>query len=261
MTHERNAPSACQPPVQPTHHMRSEILMNAVVVIPTYNERENLVELTTRLLNLPVNLHVLYVDDDSPDGTGKLADELCNRDSRVSVLHRAGPRGFSAALLAGLKSALAGSYDRILTMDADLSHDPAAIPHLLDAAQDYGLVIGSRYVHGVRIMNWDMHRLLLSWVANRYARAITRFPHHDMTSGFRCYRRAVLEAIPLDRIKTNGYGFQIEVAYHIWKANNRIVERPITFYGREKGVSKMSKRMIVESAMLVWRLRFSAPIV
>jgi dolichol-phosphate mannosyltransferase len=231
--------------------------VSAIVVIPTYNEQENLVELTTRLLAIPSELDVLYVDDDSPDGTGKLADDLAERFSRVSVLHRKGPRGFSAASIAGLKVALAGPYSHIVTMDADLSHDPSAIPLLLEAAQDHDLVIGSRYAQGVRVVNWDMRRLLLSWAANHYARAVTGFPFHDMTTGFRCYSRAAIEAIDLDGIKAKGYGFLIEMAYQTWNAGRRIAEAPIIFYGRKKGVSKMSKRMIVESALLVWRLRFS----
>ena len=230
--------------------------MSAIVVIPTYNEKDNLVDLTARLLTIQSGLEILYVDDDSPDGTGKLADELRERDPRVSVLHRNGPRGFSAASIAGLKTALAGSYSHIVTMDADLSHDPSAIPFLLDVAQDHELVIGSRYAQGVRVVNWEMRRVLLSWAANLYARAVTGFPFHDMTSGFRCYSRAAIEAINLNRIKANGYGFLIETAYRIWRAGGRVVETPIIYYGREKGVSKMSKRMIVESALLVWRLRF-----
>jgi dolichol-phosphate mannosyltransferase len=229
--------------------------MSAIVIIPTYNERENLPELTARLLDLRLGLDILVVDDASPDGTGKVADELGRSFSPVSVIHREGKLGYGSAVIEGFRAALRGNYDCALTMDADLSHDPVSIPALLEAALDHDLVLGSRYVDGVRVIDWEMGRILLSWMGNGYARAITRLPVSDITTGFRCYRRSALEALDLSHVKASGYAFQIEMAYRIWRSGGRLAEIPITFYGRHKGASKMSKRIILEAAILVWRLR------
>ena len=229
--------------------------MPAIVVIPTYDERDNLMELTQRLLGLSVDLDIVFVDDNSPDGTGKLADDLARSFPQVSVIHREGKLGFGSAVIEGFRVALKGEYPWILQMDADLSHDPAAIPALLRAASEHDLVLGSRYDGGVRVIDWEIGRVLLSWMANNYARAITRLPVRDITTGFRCYRRQALEALDLNQLKAAGYGLQIELAYHIWRSGGRLIEVPITFYGRQKGRSKMSKRMILEAAILVWQLR------
>ena len=229
--------------------------MSAIVIIPTYNERDNLIELTERLLALPLALDVVFVDDSSPDGTGKLADELTRSHPQISVIHRERKLGYGSAVIEGFRTALKGDYAWILQMDADLSHDPAAIPALIRAASDHDLVLGSRYIGGVRVIDWEIGRVLLSWMSNGYARAVTRLPVRDITTGFRCFRRQALEALKLDQILAAGYGFQIEVAYRIWRSGGRLTEVPITFYGRQKGISKLSRRMIVEAAVLVWRLR------
>ncbi len=229
--------------------------MSAIVILPTYNERDNLSELTKRLLELPVALDVLFVDDSSPDGTGKLADELAKASPRISVVHRAGKLGYASAVIEGFRAALKGGYSWLLQMDADLSHDPAAIPAMLRAASDSDLVLGSRYLGGVRVIDWEISRVLLSWVANVYARTITGVPAQDITTGFRCYRRSVIDGINLAHIKANGYAFQVEMAYRVWRAGGRLVEVPIIFYGRQRGLSKMSKRIVLEAAILVWRLR------
>lgn len=229
--------------------------MSAVAIIPTYNERENLPELTARLLGLDLPLDVVYVDDGSPDGTGEVANELASSSPRVSVIHRAGKLGYGSAIVEGFRAALKGEYRWVLTMDADLSHDPAAIPALLRAAADYDLVLGSRYVGGVRVIDWEIGRILLSWMGNGYARAVTRLPVRDITTGFRCYRRPALETLDLSQVRASGYGFQIEMAYRIWRSGGSIAEVPIIFYGRQRGASKMSKRIMLEAALLVWRLR------
>jgi len=229
--------------------------MSAIVIIPTYNERDNLIELTERLLALPLALDVIFVDDNSPDGTGKLADELTRSHPQISVIRRERKLGYGSAVIEGFRAALKGDYAWILQMDADLSHDPAAIPALIRAASDHDLVLGSRYIGGVRVIDWEIGRVLLSWMSNGYARAVTRLPVRDVTTGFRCFRRQALEALNLAQFQAAGYGFQIEVAYRIWRSGGRLTEVPITFYGRQKGISKLSKRMIVEAAVLVWRLR------
>jgi dolichol-phosphate mannosyltransferase len=230
--------------------------VSAIVIIPTYNERENLRQLTQRLLALPIPLDVLFIDDGSPDGTGELADELAQRFPQVSVIHRQGKLGFASAVIEGFRQALKGDYSWILQMDADLSHDPAAIPPMLQAAEGNDLVLGSRYIGGVRVIDWEVSRVFLSWFANLYARTVTGVPVQDLTTGFRCYRRSVIEALDLSQVRAGGYAFQIEMAYRTWKAGGHLTEVPIIFYGRQKGVSKMSKRIILEAAILVWRLRF-----
>jgi dolichol-phosphate mannosyltransferase len=205
-------------------------------------------------LHLP--LDVLFIDDGSPDGTGELADELAERFPQVSVIHRQGKLGYASAVIEGFRVALKGDYSWILQMDADLSHDPAAIPLMLQAVEHSDLVLGSRYLGGVRVIDWEMSRVLLSWFANLYVRTITGIPVQDVTTGFRCYRPSVIELLNLSQLNASGYAFQIEMAYRIWKAGGRITEVPIIFYGRERGISKMSRRIIFEAAILVWRLRF-----
>jgi dolichol-phosphate mannosyltransferase len=231
--------------------------MSAIVIIPTYNERDNLQPLTERVLGLGLPLDILFVDDGSPDGTGEFAEELARTHPQISVIHRQGKLGYASAVIAGFRAALKGNYEWILQMDADLSHDPAAIPALLQAATDHDLVLGSRYIGGVRVIDWEMSRVLLSWMANMYVRTITGLPSQDVTTGFRCYRRSAIERMDFDRLKANGYAFQIEMAYRTWRDGGRLAEVPIIFYGRQRGLSKMSRGIILEAATLVWRLRFS----
>jgi dolichol-phosphate mannosyltransferase len=230
--------------------------MSAIVIIPTYNERDNLATVTERVLALGLDLDIVFVDDGSPDGTGDLAEELARSHPQVSVIHRAGKLGYASAVIEGFRAAFKRDYDWILQMDADLSHDPAAIPAILQAANHHDLVLGSRYIGGVRVINWEMNRVLLSWVANLYVRTVTGLPARDVTTGFRCYRRAMLERLNLGQPRASGYAFQIEMAHRIWKCGGSLGEVPIIFYGREKGLSKMSRRIILEAAFLVWRLRF-----
>ncbi len=226
-----------------------------LVVIPTYNERTNLPLLIPAVLGQDPRIEVLIVDDSSPDGTGELADELAVADPRVHALHRAAKEGLGKAYIAGFKWALERGYDFVFEMDADFSHDPKFIPEFLRAAEDADLVIGSRYKAGVNVINWPMSRLLLSIGANQYARWVTGLPLADSTGGFKCFRRRVLEAISLDRVRSNGYAFQIEMSFLAWKKGFRIKEIPIVFTDRVEGQSKMNKRIVREAIWMVWWLR------
>jgi len=228
--------------------------VRALVVVPTYNERDNLARLVRELLDIPA-LNVLVVDDGSPDGTGELADDLAaGSDGCVSVLHRRGPRGLGLSYIDGLKKAVQSDAALICQMDADFSHAPADISRLLDAAAEADLVIGSRYVAGGRIENWPLHRLMLSAFANRYVRAITGIGVHDCTSGFRCWRREALERIPFDHILSDDYSFLVELVWAAARSGCRIAEVPITFVERRLGTSKLSTRALIESALIPWRL-------
>jgi dolichol-phosphate mannosyltransferase len=229
-------------------------MMRPLVIIPTYDERENLPSLIDQLLAVS-DLRILIVDDASPDGTGRLADEYAaaNR-ARVQVLHRTGKRGLGLSYIDGMYVALRTDATHICQMDADLSHNPADVPRLLDAARHADFVIGSRYVLGGRIENWPMHRRMLSAFANRYIRAITRLTIRDCTSGFRCWRREALERLPLASIRSDGYAFIVELAWEASKAGLRCAEVPITFVERRQGASKLSGMVIVESAIVPWRL-------
>jgi dolichol-phosphate mannosyltransferase len=228
--------------------------MRPLVIIPTYDERENLPSLIGQLLAIP-DLRILIVDDASPDGTGQLADEYAaaNR-ARVQVLHRTGKRGLGLSYIDGMYVALRTDATHICQMDADLSHNPADVPRLLAAAEQADFVIGSRYVPGGRIDNWPLHRRLLSAFANRYIRAITRLTIRDCTSGFRCWRREALEQLPLASIRSDGYAFIVELAWEASRAGLRCAEVPITFVERRQGASKLSGMVIVESAIVPWRL-------
>jgi dolichol-phosphate mannosyltransferase len=233
--------------------------LESIVVVPTYNERENVEPLVRALLSLPLDLHVLVVDDNSPDGTGAILDVMAATEPRLHVLHRPGKLGLGGAYIKGFTWALAETDAKyILEMDADFSHDPAAIPRLMEAIQDTDLVIGSRYARGVTVVNWPLSRLILSVSANLYTRIITGLPLHDATGGFKCFRREVLAALPLDRIRSDGYSFQIEMNYLAWKRGFRIVEIPIVFTDRMVGVSKMSRRIVWEAAFMVWKLRLGS---
>lgn len=230
----------------------------ALVIIPTYNERTNLPLLVPAVLAQDPRLEILVVDDNSPDGTGALADELARREPRVHVLHRPAKAGLGKAYLAGFRWALERGYDFVFEMDADFSHDPKYLPDFLREIQDADLVVGSRYKTGVNVVNWPLSRLLLSVGANRYARCVTGLPLTDSTGGFKCFRRAVLEAIPLDRVKSNGYAFQIEMSFRAWRKGFRIKEIPIVFTDRVEGQSKMNKRIVREAIWMVWWLRLRA---
>ncbi len=229
--------------------------MRPLVIVPTYNERGNLAPLTDALLRI-AHLSVLIVDDDSPDGTGQEADRIAAGSAgRLSVLHRSGRRGLGLSYLDGMRMALASDATHICQMDADLSHDPADIPRLLAAVTDADLAIGSRYVPGGAVRNWPRRRKALSAGANWYVRTVTGVRIHDCTSGFRCWRRELLVRLPLDRIVSDGYAFLVELAWEASAVGGRIVEVPITFVERREGASKMSGRVIAESALLPWRLR------
>ncbi len=234
--------------------------MEKLVIVPTYNERENIEPMIARLLELPYQLEVLVVDDHSPDGTSEVVRGLMAdgaRGARIHLLERPGKLGLGSAYRDGFRYALDHGAEYIFEMDADFSHDPAAIGEFLAAAEDADLVLGSRYLHGAaRVVNWPLSRLLLSWCANVYTRVITGMPVYDATGGFKCFRRRALEGIRLDQVRSDGYGFQIEVSFKVWKRGYRIREIPIMFVDRRAGVSKMNRRIIWEAAGLVWRLRF-----
>ncbi|HEY8105691.1 MAG TPA: polyprenol monophosphomannose synthase [Gemmatimonadales bacterium] len=226
-----------------------------LVVVPTYNERTNVPQIVPAILAQDPRVHVLVVDDNSPDGTGELADQLAAENGRVHVLHRGRKEGLGKAYLAGFRWALDCGYDLIFEMDADFSHDPRFLPTFLDAVQDADLVIGSRYKSGVNVINWPISRLLLSIGANQYARLVTGLPLTDSTGGFKCFRRRVLEAIPLERVRSNGYAFQIEMSFLAWKKGFRIREIPIVFTDRVEGQSKMNGKIVREAVWMVWWLR------
>jgi dolichol-phosphate mannosyltransferase len=231
----------------------------ALVIIPTYNELTNLQLIVPLVLGQDPRLDVLVVDDNSPDGTGKAADEIAARDRRVHVLHRSGKLGLGTAYLAGFRWALERDYEYVFEMDADFSHDPAHLPEFLAAVEDADLVLGSRYLGGrVTVVNWPMPRLLLSYFANIYARIVTGVHLGDATGGFKCFRRRVLEAIDLQAVHSNGYAFQIEMSTRAARKGFRIKEIPIVFVDRTDGVSKMSKAIVREAVWMVWRLRLQA---
>lgn len=231
----------------------------ALVIIPTYNERDNLSRIVPQVLAAAPELHVLVVDDNSPDGTGRIADEMAKSNERVHVLHRSGKLGLGTAYVAGFKWAIARGFDYAFEMDADFSHDPAHLPLFLQEIQDADLVCGSRYLEGrVTVVNWPIQRLLLSYFANVYARWVTGLQLWDLTGGFKCYRRAVLEAMNLDAIRSNGYSFQIETSFRAWRRGFRLKEIPITFTDRAVGASKMSGHIVWEAIFMVWRLRWWA---
>jgi dolichol-phosphate mannosyltransferase len=229
----------------------------ALVIVPTFNERENVARIIEAVLAQDPRLSILIVDDGSPDGTGAIVDAIAATNDRVHVLHRAKKMGLGTAYLAGFKWALERDYAYIFEMDADFSHDPGHLPQFLAAIQDTDIVLGSRYRDGkVTVVNWPMSRLILSYAANIYARTVTGLQLYDATGGFKCFRRIVLETIDLDDVRSNGYGFQIEVSFRAWKKGFRIAEIPIVFTDRTEGESKMSKRVVREAFWMVWRLRW-----
>ena len=233
-------------------------MATSLVVIPTFNEAANIPTIVPRILEQDDGLEVLVVDDASPDGTAATVKQLQSSSrfgSRVHLLERSGKMGLGTAYVAGFRFALEREYQYVFEMDADFSHDPEELPRLLKNAQEYDMVIGSRYISGVNVVNWPMRRLILSYMANLYTRVITGLPVKDATSGFICYRRAILEKIDLDAVKSNGYAFQIEVKFKAWKKGARLREIPIIFVDRRVGSSKMSKHIMYEAAVMVWKLK------
>jgi dolichol-phosphate mannosyltransferase len=229
----------------------------ALVIIPTYNERENITRIIPAVLAQHPSIDVLIVDDGSPDGTGDIVDGIAAQNPRVHALHRSGKLGLGTAYVAGFKWALERDYQFIFEMDADFSHSPDKLPAFLEAIQSADLVLGSRYQNGqINVVNWPMSRLFLSYSANIYARHVTGLQVFDATGGFKCFRRRVLEAIDLSDVRSNGYAFQIEMTFRAWKKGFRIVEIPIVFVDRTEGSSKMSKRIVREAVWMVWRLRW-----
>ena len=229
--------------------------MNAtLIVMPTFNERDNLPRMVQRLLALPTKVDLLVVDDNSPDGTGKLADELAAKHPEIHVLHRAEKNGLGRAYLAGFKWALEHGYEFVFEMDGDFSHNPDDVPAFLEAAQNADLVLGSRYVNGIRIINWPLHRLMLSKGAALYVRIITGMPITDPTGGYKCFRRRALEALNLEAVQSNGYSFQIELTHKLWRQGYKVAEVPIIFTERVRGHSKMSGHIVSEALWMVWRL-------
>jgi dolichol-phosphate mannosyltransferase len=229
----------------------------SLVIIPTYNERENIAKIIPAVLGQDPSIDILIVDDGSPDGTGEIVDGIAAANPRVHALHRSGKLGLGTAYVAGFKWALERSYDFIFEMDADFSHNPDRLPAFLEAIKSADLVLGSRYQNGqINVVNWPISRLFLSYSANIYARRITGLRIFDATGGFKCFRRRVLEAIDLSDVKSNGYAFQIEMTFRAWKKGFRIVEIPIVFVDRTEGSSKMSKRIVREAVWMVWRLRW-----
>jgi dolichol-phosphate mannosyltransferase len=229
----------------------------AIICLPTYDERENLAPIVEAIHAVVPDVDVLVVDDDSPDGTGRLADELAARDPRVNVLHRAAKEGLGKAYLAGFAWALERGYDLVLEMDADFSHDPRHLPALLAATRAADLALGSRYVPGGGTVNWGLGRKLVSRGGSAYARAILGVRVRDLTGGFKCFRREVLEAVDLASVECSGYAFQIELTFRALRLGFRVVEVPIVFVDRRVGQSKMSRRIVLEAMRKVWSMRFS----
>lgn len=229
---------------------------DTLIIVPTYNERENLRPLVAKVLALPVPVDLLVVDDNSPDGTGKLADELAAAHDAVHVLHRAGKEGLGRAYCAGFAWALERGYEFVFEMDGDFSHNPDDIPRFLAAATDADLVLGSRYANGIRVINWPLRRLLLSLCAAKYVRIVTGMPISDPTGGFKCFRRRALASLNLGQVHSNGYSFQVEMTHKIWRQGLRVAEVPIIFTDRFLGTSKMSRKIVFEALWMVWRLWF-----
>jgi len=230
---------------------------NILVVIPTYNEADNIGRIIHAVQRQGPGIEILVVDDGSPDGTGAVVAHMAERDSSIHLIRREGKQGLGTAYVAGFRYAIEHKYDLVFEMDADFSHDPEEITRFIDKTANADLVIGSRYLGGVRVLNWPIRRLMLSYFANVYTRIMTGLPLTDATGGFKCYRRAVLEAIDLSSIRSNGYAFQIEMSFKAWKKGFRLLEIPIVFLDRRTGSSKMSKHIIFEAFFMLWKLRFS----
>ncbi len=231
-------------------------MTDTLVIVPTFNEKENVCALREAVLGAAPGAHLLFVDDNSPDGTGAIIDDMAGGDERVHVLHRAGKQGLGRAYVAGFRWALERAYRFVFEMDADFSHDPADLPRLRSAADTADLVLGSRFAGGIRVINWPLSRLVLSKAAALYVRVITGLPFADPTGGFKCYRREVLESLALERIASNGYSFQVETLHGAWMGGFRVIEVPITFEERRLGQSKMNGAIVREAFWMVWKLLF-----
>ncbi|MBN1758817.1 MAG: polyprenol monophosphomannose synthase [Chitinispirillaceae bacterium] len=229
-----------------------------VIIIPTYNERDNIELLLPKIRSILPGVHILIVDDSSPDGTADAVRNIAQSTDGIHLLSRPKKEGLGRAYIAGFTWALEHSYKYIFEMDADFSHEPSFLPDFLEAIPENDLVIGSRYKSGVNVVNWPMSRLLLSYFANQFVRFVTGIPVHDSTAGFKCFKRGLLEKLPLERISSSGYSFQIEIHHFAWKNGFSIAEIPIVFTDRKIGVSKMSTNIILEALFLVWKLRLSA---
>ena len=230
-----------------------------LVIVPTFNERENIERIIDAVLGQDPRLDVLVVDDGSPDGTAAIVEAIKGRSDRVDLIRRPRKMGLGTAYLTGFRWAIERQYEFVFEMDADFSHDPGHLPQFLLAVEGADLVLGSRYQEGrVTVVNWPIGRLILSYFANVYARWVTGLPVWDATGGFKCFRRRVLEAIDLSAVKSNGYAFQIEMSFRAWKRGFRLVEIPIVFVDRTEGTSKMSKAIVREAVWMVWRLRLLA---
>ncbi|HOD17310.1 MAG TPA: polyprenol monophosphomannose synthase [Candidatus Cloacimonadota bacterium] len=232
--------------------------MKVLVITPTYNEKENIERLIKAVLQLNDTIEILIVDDNSPDGTAGIVERVQQNEPRLHLIKRSGKLGLGSAYVTGFKYALQNGYDYILEMDADFSHNPNDIPRLLEAAQNYDLVIGSRYCEGINIVHWPIQRLLISYFASKYVRVITGMPIKDPTGGFKCFKRKVLESIDLDNIRSEGYAFQIEMNYKAWIKGFKLKEISIVFTERADGKSKMTKKIIYEAAWMVWKLKILA---
>ena len=231
--------------------------MKSILCIPTYNEHDNISNIMDAVFQVMPDLHILVIDDGSPDGTASIVRERMLSDQRIHLIERSGKLGLGTAYCAGFSYAIKHDFDLVYQMDADFSHDPKDLLRFADVIQDHDLVIGSRYKSGVNVINWPMSRLLLSWFANLYTRIITGMPIADATGGFKCFRVEILKHIDLDRIRSNGYAFQIEMNYKAWRQGARIIELPIIFTDRVSGESKMSKSIVWEAAFLVWKLKLT----
>ena len=230
---------------------------NALIIIPTYNEADNIVRLINKIFEIKfegINIDILVVDDNSIDGTSNLVKSL--KDGRVSIIDRDSKLGLGTAYILGFRYAIEKGYEYVFEMDADFSHDPQVLPDFLEKIRDYDLVIGSRYINGIAVVNWPLSRLIISLGASIYTRLITFLPVKDVTAGFMCYRVSALKQVDLDSVRSNGYSFQIEMKFRMWKKGFRIVEIPIVFIDRRAGVSKMSKKIVHEAAFMVWKLKF-----
>jgi dolichol-phosphate mannosyltransferase len=232
--------------------------LKITVVVPTYNERDNIETLARMILSQDERIDILFVDDNSPDGTGEIADRLAAGSSRVKVLHRAGKLGLGSAYREGFRIALDNGADYVVEMDADFSHDPAMLPLFIEKMSEYDVVIGSRYINGVSVVNWPIRRLILSYCASVYTRLITGLHLSDCTGGFKCFSRKVLENLELESIKSDGYSFQIEMNYRCHEKGYRIGELPIIFVDRHAGTSKMSKQIVREAILMVWKLKLGS---
>ena len=230
--------------------------MKALIIIPTYNEKENIHEIIPAVLKQDKSIDVLIIDDNSPDGTAEIVQSMMKSNQRIHLLQRAGKFGLGSAYIVGFKYAIQNEYDYIFEMDADFSHNPELIPEFLREIKHYDLVIGSRYVNGVNVVNWPFRRLLLSYIASKYVRFVTGIPVKDPTSGYKCFRKEVLQTIDIDKVLSDGYSFQIEINYKVRKKGFRIKEIPIIFIDRRSGQSKMSKKIVIEAMFVVWQLRF-----